>query len=103
MTIGLESTTSTFTEPLAFCWLAMEGVTADREIFSIIADFASPVPAAFAPAFWTKNISSFSGYLGQSGQQPSTGQVTPFRHGSIPDSCFMEYRIRIGVIEQRQG
>jgi hypothetical protein len=29
----------------------------------MIADFAMPVPAAGAPAFWTKNISSVAGYL----------------------------------------
>jgi hypothetical protein len=63
MTIGLEFTTSIFTEPLAFRWLTMAGVTAESEIFWMMADFAMPVPAAGAPAFWTKNISSVAGYL----------------------------------------
>jgi hypothetical protein len=63
MTIGLEFTTSICTDPLAFLWLAMEGVTADSEIFWMMADLAMPVPAAGAPAFWTKNISSVAGYL----------------------------------------
>ena len=65
MTVGLESTTSTLTEPLAFFWLAMKGVTVDRDIFWMMADLERPVPAAFAPAFWTKNISSLAGYLGE--------------------------------------
>ena len=62
-TVGLESTTSTCTEPLAFLWLAIAGVTAESEIFWMMADFAMPVPAAGAPAFCTKNISSVAGYL----------------------------------------
>lgn len=44
-----------------------------REIFWMIEDLFSPVPAAGAPAFWTKNTSSVGGYLiAIADQRPST-------------------------------
>ena len=62
MTIGLEGTVVTVTRPEALRKLETASASA-RAIFWMIADLFRPVPAAIAPAFCTKNISSVGGYL----------------------------------------
>ena len=57
---GLTVTTSTSAvvfDPFANVWAD------SSEIFWTMLDLFSPVPAAAAPAFWTKKTSSVSGYL----------------------------------------
>lgn len=61
---GLASTVTTSTLPATLLSpLAVTLATWLRAIFWVMADFCRPVPAALAPAFWTKNTSSVGGYL----------------------------------------
>lgn len=99
MTIGLDSTTSTSTDPLAFLRLVIAGVTADREILRRMADLARPVPAALAPAFWQKNISSVGGYLES---WLVTFHVRESQLLYIPNRRLVEQGVCLRVVEQCQ-
>jgi hypothetical protein len=62
MTGGFDDTTVTFAS--IFSCVDMRTASAsDREIFWMMDDLFRPVPAAGAPAFWTKKTSSLGGYL----------------------------------------
>jgi hypothetical protein len=61
----------------------------------MMADFAMPVPAAGAPAFWTKNISSVAGYLVNESisRLLCHPEVDCCWDRNIPHGCFVEYGV----------
>lgn len=112
MTVGFDGTTSTVTKPVALV-VFLTASACDREIFWMMADLLSPVPAARAPAFWTKKTSSVGSYLHPTSQSPhghtrthsqqrqdpggleSTNQTTAsWYRGSVATS---DMRVRVGL------
>lgn len=80
--------------------------TCVREIFWMMADLLRPVPAARAPAFWTKKTSSVGSYLlnvQSPCARPHSDLIEKDERGNEPDNSLVVQRIRRLLGDERQG
>lgn len=102
MTVGFDGTTSTVTKPVALV-VFLTASACDREIFWMMADLLSPVPAAGAPAFWTKKTSSVGSYLHPTSQSPRKHTHTHTLPATTGPRWFGEHEPDDGLVVQRVG